>query len=104
MARFGLHESRIPLTDIAESKQVDWPLWNGIGIRVSFNKSLGLVGSDKGVVELALQPEKKVSFLGINCEKLAVSLEDPEGFLSALAGSQKLESTQPVESTETIEG
>ena len=84
VARFGIHESRISFSDIVSATAREWPIWNGIGIRITFGKSLGLVGSTEGVVELELKPETHVDFIGINCEKLAFSLEEPEAFLEAL--------------------
>ena len=64
---------------------MSWPIWNGIGIRISLKRALGLVGSVDGVVELQLKAEKHVHFLGLSCNKLSFSLEDPEAFLSALS-------------------
>ena len=84
LVRFGVHESRVELSDIVSAQTKEWPIWNGIGIRIGSGKRLGLVGSTEGVVELGLKPDVHVTFLGITCASLACSLEDPEGFLKAL--------------------
>ena len=88
VARFGVHESRLGLSDIISAQTKEWPIWNGIGIRVGPGKRLGLVGSTEGVVELELKPDTHVKFLGITCTSLAFSLEDPQGFLEALQERQ----------------
>lgn len=85
VVRFGVHESRIQISDILSSNTIEWPIWNGIGIRISFGKTLGLVGSLEGVVALDIKNAESVHFLGIKCSKIAFSLEDPEGFLDAIS-------------------
>ena len=90
VARFGVHESRVDYADILGSKQVEWPIWKGIGIRVNHSRGLGLVGSVDGVVEFSLKEGKTVKFMGIACGKLSCSLEEPERFLEALRAHMEL--------------
>jgi hypothetical protein len=81
--QYGLYKTSIPFGHLVSAKRVSWALWRGIGIRLNFRGAIGLIGSTKGVVELTLS-EAAVSFLGVQCDRVSVSLEDPEGFVLAI--------------------
>jgi hypothetical protein len=70
--------------DIYEIKPREWPWWAGIGWRTNLRGTVGIIGSYKGVVEVAFTGKSKAwGFFPLN--RIAVSLEDPEGFIAELA-------------------
>lgn len=81
--RFGGYTATVPISEVDSIQSTTWALWRGIGIRVSLNQRIGLVGSTSGVVQLNLRTPC-VSFLGIKADTLFVSLDDPDGFINAL--------------------
>jgi hypothetical protein len=85
-ARFGwLFNQTIPRDEIESAELVPWPWWAGIGLRLLyFNGGVGLVGSYDGVVEIRFRQRRRLwGFTGYR--RLAVSIEEPERFLQALA-------------------
>jgi len=80
---FGLYKTIIPRGDLSSVKSVSWALWNGLGFRVNLRDVLGLIGSTRGVVQMTLR-EKSVSLMGMRCDTVSSSNEDPEGFILAL--------------------
>ena len=72
--------------DIESAGKRSWPLWMGVGWRTDLRRMFGLIGSRQGVVELRLTTPVRV-WRVLNCTRIAVSLEDPDGFLSALGVS-----------------
>jgi len=87
VARFGwLFNYSFPLADIEEAEMRSWPLVYGIGWRTNLSGVIGLIGSGGNVVEVRLRRGRWVwMVLPLPCNRLAVSLEDPEAFLEALA-------------------
>jgi hypothetical protein len=83
--RFGPAHVRIPYSNIRTVSPRSWSLWRGIGIRIAGDKTLGLVGATTGVVQIAL---KAPSFEGVlfmrHPHNIAVSLDDPDGFVRAV--------------------
>ena len=53
--RFGFAHVRIPYANIADVRGREWSWVLGIGIRVAGDKTLGLVGSTRGVVQIAFR-------------------------------------------------
>ena len=80
---FGAYSATIATADIVSVEAISWPLYRGIGIRLNFQGCLGLVGSTDGVVELKLR-EPAVSFLGIKCDTVAISMDAPDSFITAV--------------------
>ena len=80
---FGSYKTTIDVADIVSLEPIEWPLWQGIGIRLNFQKAIGLIGSTDGVVQLKLR-QPNVSFLGVGCDTVAISLVDPEAFIAQL--------------------
>jgi hypothetical protein len=85
-ARFGwLFDHSFPLGGIEGAARRSWPWLYGIGWRSNLFGVLGLIGSHAGVVEIRLRRRRWLwMLLPLPCNRLAVSLEDPEGFLEAL--------------------
>jgi hypothetical protein len=87
VARFGwLSHYTFPLADIESASRRSWPWFYGVGWRTSFLGVLGLIGSLDNVVEMRLKHRRWLwMLLPLPCDRLAVSLEDPQAFLEALA-------------------
>jgi hypothetical protein len=86
VARFGwLFHHRFPLGDVEGATRRSWPLLCGIGWRSNLFGIIGLIGSRAGVVEVRFRRRRWLwMLLPLPCDRLAVSLEDPEAFLEAL--------------------
>jgi hypothetical protein len=86
VARFGwLFHYSFPLTDIEGARPRSWLLLYGIGWRSNLFGVIGLIGSRGNVVEVRLRQRRWVwMLLPLPCNRLAVSLEDPQAFLEAL--------------------
>ncbi|MEX0786850.1 MAG: hypothetical protein WD939_09450 [Dehalococcoidia bacterium] len=78
-----LFNRTIARSDIESAEQISWPFWMGVGWRTNFRNQLGLIGSYQGVVEMKLKTPIRVLGL-LNCDRVAISLEEPEAFLAAL--------------------
>jgi len=87
VARFGwLFHHSFPLIDIEGAGPRSWPLLYGIGWRSNLIGLIGLIGSHQNVVEVRLKRRRWIwMLLPLSCNRLAVSLEDPEALLEALA-------------------
>ncbi len=82
--RFGwFFRQSIPRNEIESADQTSWSMLHAIGWGVFRPKRYGFIGSTNGVVELHLS--KPIRIWGYICPSIAVSLEDPERFLAALA-------------------
>jgi hypothetical protein len=86
VARFGwLFHHSFPLGDVEGATRRSWPLLCGIGWRSNLLGIIGLIGSRTGVVEVRFRRRRWLwMVLPLPCDRLAVSLEDPEAFLEAL--------------------
>ena len=86
---FGLLFKRaIPFGDVKEVFARSWPFLYGIGWRSNLRGVIGLVGSYSGVVEIRLN-ERSRAWGVFPCDRIGVSLEDPEGFIAAVKGKQE---------------
>ena len=87
VARFGwLFHHTFLLTDIEGARRRSWPWLYGIGWRSNFIGLIGLIGSRGNVVEMRFKRRQRMwLLLPVSINRLAVSLEDPEAFLEALA-------------------
>jgi hypothetical protein len=87
VARFGwLFHHSCPLIDIEGAGRRSWPLLYGIGWRSNLIGLIGLIGSHQNVVEMRFKRRRWMwMLLPLSCNRLAVSLEDPEALLEALA-------------------
>lgn len=83
--RFGFTRVRVPYAALREVRARPWSFWLGLGIRIDRDATLGLVGSTRGVVNLALkEPTVEGVLFMRHPRNVAVSLEDPEGFVRAV--------------------
>ena len=85
--RFGpMFNERIRLDNIETAEVSHWPRWAGVGLRTNLRGSIGLVGSYGNTVKLTLKEPQPIHMfvLPAKCERLYLSLEDPEGFLEAI--------------------
>lgn len=86
--RFGLlFNEHVPVSEIVSAARTEWPLLAGIGWRL-WMRRMGLIGSRQGVVELRLREPRRMHVgpapLPWRADRVCVSVEDPEGLLSAL--------------------
>jgi hypothetical protein len=87
--RFGWGFDRtVARSDIVDAYRTDWPFIAGVGWRLG-GGCVGLIGSTSGVVEVVLHEPLQVRLVGLpyRCRRIAVSLEDPDGFLAELRGA-----------------
>jgi hypothetical protein len=82
--RFGLLFDRtFPLSDVAGARRREAHWWHGIGWRSNLLGRIGLLGSHSGVVEVRFKQRTR-AFGVFPCDSIAISLQDPDGFLGAL--------------------
>lgn len=84
--RFGFWRHRFPRAHLVSARNAGRVLRYGLGWHADFVSSLCINGSFGGMVELTFDPAERVRLLRLpcRCKRLYVSLEDPDGFLSAL--------------------
>lgn len=87
VARFGwLFRREFRLAEVESAQARGWPLLLGIGWRLTYRGTMGLIGSRAGVVEVAFRRRyRSWPLLPVPFRRLDVSLEDPDSFLQALA-------------------
>ncbi|MFQ5471557.1 MAG: hypothetical protein ACE5FA_01555 [Dehalococcoidia bacterium] len=86
---FGLLFKRtIPFDDVKDVFARSWPLWYGIGWRSNLRGVIGLVGSYSNVVEIRLNKRGR-AWRVLPCDRVCVSLEDPDGFIAAVKGEKE---------------
>ena len=98
-AKFGwLFDHTFPIEDVVGVDERSWPLLYGMGWRTTLTGRIGLVGSYGNVVEIRFRKRHRVMMLipRLPCDRLAVSLEDPEGFISGLQGRLGTEPAEPL--------
>jgi len=83
--RFGFAFDRtVPRAEIASAARWQPAWWNGFGWRSNLAGRIGLLGSHDGVVVVRLKSRTR-SWGLFPCDSIAISLQDPEGFLKELA-------------------
>jgi hypothetical protein len=90
VVRFGwLFSRRFSLSNIENAVPVDYGWWWGIGWRSNWFGTIALAGSTKSVVEVRLRRAARVWLgpLPQRCQRLRVSLEEPERFMEALTAA-----------------
>ncbi len=85
----GFHQ-RIARENVVGAAGISWSLMNGLGIRAG-GQIFGLIGSTGGVVELQMRDSVPLRFVGWPwaVRRIAVSLEDPQGFIDVINGAGK---------------
>src|SRR3990170_4635776 len=83
---FGpLFDYRFPLEAVERAAPARWPFWAGIGPRVDFRGTVAFVGAYEKTVEVRFKERQRVRMIvPVPCQRLVLSLEDPEGFIDAL--------------------
>jgi hypothetical protein len=84
--RFGwFFNQAFPLSAVASVEQIRWPWIYGLGWRTNFVGLVGLVASMDGVVQVRFRDRQRAGgilpFIKLPCDRLAISLRDPEGFI-----------------------
>jgi hypothetical protein len=81
---FGfLFERTFSRDEISSASRWQPAWWHGIGYRSNLRGRIGLLGSHQGVVEIRLKKSTR-SWGVFPCNRVAISLQDPDGFLAAL--------------------
>ena len=88
---FNHTESR---DDIRDVKARSWPWWMGIGWRSNLRGLFGLVGSYRNVVEVSFADASKAWGM-LPMDRIAISVEDPEGFMKALKPPARAAAKKP---------
>ncbi len=88
-ARFGwFFNQTFPLAEIESVGLTRWPWYYGLGWRGNLTGLVGLVASFEGVVEVRFKRRFKIGgllpFIKFPCDRLAISLEEPEAFIASL--------------------
>jgi hypothetical protein len=79
---FGIASLRIPYENVRAVHERPWSFLLGIGIRIAGDKTLGLVGSTHGVVQIALrEPTVRGVLFMRHPRNVAISLDDPQAFI-----------------------
>jgi hypothetical protein len=88
-ARYGwLFDKRFALSEIESVGRMDWPWWLGIGWRSNLVNLIGLTGSTEGAVVIRFRKRYLIWLLiPLPMRRLAITLEDPDGFVVALEQS-----------------
>lgn len=89
--RFGwLFDHSFPIETVEDASPRRLPLWVGIGWHMDFCGGIALTGSLRNGVEIRFREPQRVRMLiPLRCRRLAVSLENPQGFLDALAQTRR---------------
>ena len=81
---FGFFFDRsVPRSEIEGVYRRAWPWWMGVGWKSNFRGVIGLIGSYDGVVEVKLRTKTRAWGV-FPCDRIAVSLRDPDGFVAML--------------------
>jgi hypothetical protein len=84
--RFGrLFDHTFSLEEIESVSLGHWPVWAGVGWRANFRGTVGLIGTYVNIVEITFKEPQRVRMLiPVRCERLYLSLEEPQDFISAV--------------------
>lgn len=88
---FAFHY-RIPRSEIQAVFERSWPFWYGIGWRSNLRGVIGITGSYEDVVEVRLSKRRR-AWAAFPMDRIAVSLEDPKGFIAEFTESAKPKKT-----------
>ena len=86
----GVFRYTLPRADVVSARHVDTNWTWGIGVHTNFVADLVVNGSLAGMVELALVRPYQTNVLGlpVRCQRLHVSVEDPDGLIAALTAQR----------------
>lgn len=87
--RFGAGvDAAIARSNVVSAAPMRWSIIDGLGVRAG-GRIVGLIGSPHGVVELELRESAVLRFARFpwTTRRIAISLEDPHGFIEAVTSS-----------------
>ena len=88
--RMGLYRSRVPRAEIRGARLRRWRPWEGIGWRTDLEGAVLLVSSGRELVEVSFErPLRGWISLGKHYDRIAVSVEDPDGLIAALGSGEE---------------
>jgi hypothetical protein len=89
--KYGFFDMRIALDEIESVQPGRWPWWGGLGWRSNLVGRIGLVASYRGIVDIRLRSRRWVWLVIVPapCNRVTLSLEDPDAFLAALTALMK---------------
>lgn len=85
--QFGpMFDHSFDLDEVDSVGRATWPVWAGIGPRTNLRGAVGLVGAYRNIVRVTFKEPQRVRLfvVPVTCERLYVSLEDPDGFIEAV--------------------
>ena len=87
--RFGwFFNETFALSDIEDVETMRWPWYYGLGWRSDLVGLVGLVASFHGVIAVRFRQRQRVAgiipFMKLRCDRLAVSLREPEELIAVL--------------------
>ena len=88
--RMGLYRKRVPRAEIRGARLRRWRPWEGIGWRTDREGAVLLVSAGRELVEVSFErPLRGWISLGKRYDRIAVSVEDPDGLIAALGGGEE---------------
>jgi hypothetical protein len=84
-----LGSARIPLATIDRIGTMDWPWWGGLGVRIARGMVAFVERSGTLVVLELSEPVPMRAPLRWSADKVAIGVEDPEGFMGAIAEARR---------------
>lgn len=101
--QFGpMFDQTFELAEIEAVEKSRWPLWAGIGLRTNFRGAVGLVGGYRNIILIRFKKPQEVRMfvIGATCERLYLSMEEPETFIGAI--EEHLAATPPAPAPEPV--
>ena len=86
---FGVlfHET-LQVAELVSAERSNWPIISGIGWRTNFGRRIGLIGSQGGVVRLALSDRREMHLRpfpwAMRIDDIRISMEEPDDFIAAV--------------------
>jgi hypothetical protein len=81
--------ARIPLATIDRVGTMYWPWWGGLGVRIARGMVAFVERSGTLVVLELSEPVPTRAPLRWSADKIAIGVEDPEGFMAAIAEARQ---------------
>lgn len=92
---FGfVFDRTVARSEVESVTRRSWPWWMGVGWRSNLRGVIGLIGSHEGVVEVKLRHKQRAWGI-FPCDRIAVSLQEPDRFVAELSGSVAKTSVAP---------
>ena len=79
----------IPLTGISRVGRMSWPWWGGLGVRIGGRGLVAYIARSGPAALIDLSPPRQVRMpLPWTAQRIAVAVDDLDGFLAALAAQK----------------